>query len=901
MNTKKRVALIFALVLLGGVALVAAAGPLRLAQGGAMSGSANAPLAPDASLRIAQGGAPAVVAYQGELRESGAPYTGDGHFKFAVVNAAGDAIYWSNDGTSTGGAVPTAGVHLAVSDGLFSVLLGDTALGGMTQALTADVFSQPDCYLRVWFSASGAEPFDLLAPDTRIAAVPYALQAEEAVDADTVDGLHANQLRTRYQNVVVVAKSGGDYTSVQDAIDSIADAAADNAYLVWVAPGVYSETVTMKPYVHLQGAGQDATVITSTASTGVWPPAQATLILASDASLRDLTVGNSGAGEANPALVAATGMTRTLAADVTALALGGGLNNYAIVLSGSGTGVTLQGVTALGENGSGLNVGLFNYDGAAATLRGGDYTGRGGENGWGIFNSGSGATLEAESVTALGENGSVLNVGLYNYNGAAAVLRGGVFTGRGGNQTGGVGNQEGSTLTAEGVTALAENGTENYGLGSFDGATMTVRGATATARGGLNNYALTNEKNVTMEAENVTALAENGSGNNYGLWNVDGAAVTLRGGSFTGRAGEQAWGMYSHGITTTLEAESVTVLGEDGSNNNFGLGNYSGAEATLRGGSFTGREGEQAWGMYSDGITTTLEAESVTALGEDGSDNNYGLGNDDGAAATLRGGSFTGRGGASPCGICNFDSDTTLDAESVTALGEDGATNNFGLNNTNGAAATLRGGSFTARGGGVDVCGICNTAAGTKVEAESVTALAEDGDSSFGLVNYGGAEATLRGGSFIAHGVTTAHGIMSAGITTTLEAESITALGEDGSSSNYGLLNQASAKATLRGGSFTARGGETYACGILNDGTLDAESVTALGEDGPSDNYGLYNLTGAAVADSSQFTGSSNGLLLDSGTVHLGVSQLHGGATNSSGTLTCFQVYDETYTAYSCP
>jgi hypothetical protein len=209
------------------------------------------------------------------------PYTGDGHFKFAVVNAAGDATYWSNDGSSTGGGEPTAAVVLVVSDGLFSVLLGDTTLAGMTQALVADVFSQPDRYLRVWFSTSVGGPFSQLTPDTRIAAVPYALQAQEAADADTVDGLHASELETHYQNVVVVAASGGDFTSVQAAIDSISDAAADNPYLVWVAPGVYNETVTMKPYVHLQGAGQEATVITSTASSGDWPPTQATLVLTS--------------------------------------------------------------------------------------------------------------------------------------------------------------------------------------------------------------------------------------------------------------------------------------------------------------------------------------------------------------------------------------------------------------------------------------------------------------------------------------------------------------------------------------------------------------------------------------------------------------------------------------------
>jgi len=56
-----------------------------------------------------------------------------------------------------------------------------------------------------------------------------------------------------------------------------------------------------------------------------------------------------------------------------------------------------------------------------------------------------------------------------------------------------------------------------------------------------------------------------------------------------------------------------------------------------------------------------------------------------------------------------------------------------------------------------------------------------------------------------------------------------------------------------------------------------------------------------ATADSSQFTGDSNGLFQNGGIVYLGVSQLDGGATRDSGTLTCFQVYGGNYAVYACP
>jgi hypothetical protein len=441
-NAQKRYALMLILALFAGTGLVA----MAWATGG------NTPLA--------LGGAPTVVAYQGEVHMSGTPYTGDGYFKFAIVNAAGNTSYWSNDGSSVGGGEPTTAVQLAVSEGLFSVLLGDTTLGGMTQALEADVFDQPKRYLRVWFS-SDSSTFSQLTPDTRVTAVPYALKAQEAVDADTVDGLHASELGTDYQNMVIVAKSGGDHTSVQTAIDSITDAAAGNAYLVWVAPGAYVEQVTMKPYVHLQGAGQEVTIISSNISSGAWPPDQATLLLASDTSLRDLTVSNDGTGTRGVAVLATAGTTGTLVTDVTARAQGGNQKNYAFFLTGSGTGATLRQGTALAEGGSIANYGLVNY-GGRVTLRSGSFVARGGQDARGIGIAGSGTLLEAVDVTALGEDGTDYNRGLFNENDAVAKLQGGSFTGRGGANAFGIHNSDtiGGDAKLEGkhITALGEDG-----------------------------------------------------------------------------------------------------------------------------------------------------------------------------------------------------------------------------------------------------------------------------------------------------------------------------------------------------------------------------------------------------------------------------------------------------------
>jgi hypothetical protein len=79
-------------------------------------------------------------------------------------------------------------------------------------------------------------------------------------------------LAARYANVVIVAKSGGDFTDPIAAMDSITDASDANPYLIKIMPGVYdlgSATMSLKSFVAVEGSGESVTKIKGTGPSGV--------------------------------------------------------------------------------------------------------------------------------------------------------------------------------------------------------------------------------------------------------------------------------------------------------------------------------------------------------------------------------------------------------------------------------------------------------------------------------------------------------------------------------------------------------------------------------------------------------------------------------------------------------
>jgi hypothetical protein len=519
---------------------------------------------------------PQAVNYQGFLvDDAGTPVDGPVDLQFDLYKSAGGgSSLWSESQAS----VP-------VAEGYFVVRLGSVT------PLSATVFELPagadTLYLQISVLNDGGGPTVL--PRQPLAAVPYAFLAEGAAAApwEGLSGVPAGFADdlddVEFQNVVPVAKSGGQFSNIQAAIDSISAAGENNRFLVWVAPGRYSEQVVMKAYVDLAGAGRSLTFIESSASNpDIYPPISATLKLSDHSTVRDLTVLNSGAGYRNVAILAPDGSAETRLSGVTAEAAGSaGEINYGIFLGGATSSVKLNDVDGQAGDGLFANVGLEATQGVTATVHGGEFEATDGYNAVGVAGLEE-AYLTLIEVTAGAAGGGSGSYGLTGSENAVANLRGGRCEGRDGfTETMGISLWTGANLEAQGVTATG-SGSPNWNQGlSVSGATAVIQGGLFTGRGGVEAYGIINLGGGYLEGTGVSALAQSGSDRNDGLRNESAAAAVIFGGRFEGAAGADNRGIANYGADSIVDLNQATVAGEEGiglSNEDEGLAFVAGSE-----------------------------------------------------------------------------------------------------------------------------------------------------------------------------------------------------------------------------------------------------------------------------------------------------------------------------------
>ena len=222
-------------------------------------------------------------------------------------------------------------------------------------------------------------------------------------------------------NIIIVAKSGGHFTTISAALTSITDNSATNRYLVYVAPGTYTETVTMKPFVDIEGAGELATKITQVGNVSGAP----TLSGASNAELRFLTVENTGGFDFAIAIRNVSASLRLT--HVTAIALNGADTEAIRNVSSS---PKLEDVTATATSAGG-NYAMYNSD-SSPTVNNSVIAASGGTN-FGIYNATAGGsfTVRVTNSQIVGSFYTINTIPSYTTIVVASQLSGGAVGGGG--------------------------------------------------------------------------------------------------------------------------------------------------------------------------------------------------------------------------------------------------------------------------------------------------------------------------------------------------------------------------------------------------------------------------------------------------------------------------------------
>lgn len=479
---------------------------------------------------------PTQISYQGYLTDdNGNPIDGDKTLTFRLyAGASGGTALWDEQQT------------VAVTDGYFSVMLGEV------EPLEPDDFDGSTRYLSVQVAGSPE-----MTPRQPIVSVPYALSATEAVTASVA--MRAISAAPGYSKTLVVSPEGGDYTSISAALAAIPDESGeDKRWLVWVGPGVYDESITIRGDVHVMGAGRRFTVIRSNASC-TWgePPVAATVVMSRAARLSGVAVRNLNVGGCGAAVLVKNADDRTVIQDAR---LAG--NQYTVYMQGGNDGPVIEEVMAVGH---GMTATLFYMDNSMGHLRdviGWTYTTthhaygiyavndavpdvrdvnfdiHGVDTAYGVYSRDSRMWVRHSKISA---HDATENVGLYN-DGSAATFR-----------------------SYETMVKSDGAGVEN------DGGWFWIQGGVYEAT----TFGLRNWAGGELTAVGPSVLTERAVGQTFAALNWTGpATLTLRGGTYSAVGGSEAHGVMNYDAPGGVVAvEGATVTAEGASNWNWACGN----------------------------------------------------------------------------------------------------------------------------------------------------------------------------------------------------------------------------------------------------------------------------------------------------------------------------------------
>jgi hypothetical protein len=195
------------------------------------------------------------------LEVAGTIYSTSGGFKFPdgtvqTTAGAGGGLASIDSVFNTGGDVdliPQNAITITPNDGANTITIGEThsSLTNNPHAVTA---VQTGALVSVDGVSNPGGDVAFIA-GTNVTITPNA--GARTITFAATGGVN-------YAQVFTVAQTGGDFTTINAALNACVNPSSSNTYLIRVMPGTYNETITCNSFVRLQGAGKYVCFITGT-------------------------------------------------------------------------------------------------------------------------------------------------------------------------------------------------------------------------------------------------------------------------------------------------------------------------------------------------------------------------------------------------------------------------------------------------------------------------------------------------------------------------------------------------------------------------------------------------------------------------------------------------------------
>ncbi len=295
--------------------------------------------------------------------------------------------YWSNDGTGVSGSEPSNAVFVPVSDGSFTVILGDTNQANM-MAIPLTLFSAvSNLQLLTWFN-DGVDGFAMLTPAQPLTPTPYAISALTAASSATAT------FAATVAGIAVQSNTNG------------APNVITGSPLNFVGTGVVGATISGGGTTNYLGHAATNSVVGVFGTVGGG--------IDNSAGPSATVAGGEGNSATNVAATVAGGNSNT--ASGNSATVGGGYQNAA-----TNTASTVAGGQSNAATGDSATIGGGSQNAAtnlAATVAGGQGNTAGGRSS--TVGGGSANTANAQGATVAGGSGNIASVDLATIGGGSA-------------------------------------------------------------------------------------------------------------------------------------------------------------------------------------------------------------------------------------------------------------------------------------------------------------------------------------------------------------------------------------------------------------------------------------------------------------------------------------------------